>query len=144
MDNQLDMRCNVQKWGFWRNDIMGFEDIKVDGLSVEKLREETDKYNLIFFGQGLITDKTDKGQLGEYLDAKSKYLEKEFDEVKKYFLSLKWDYSSSYDKHKFRASDSIYFLYQYENDDCYIEFKNEEVKKYNILKLPTPIRCAEP
>lgn len=108
---------------------MGFEDIKTDGLEVEKLREEIKRYNNIYFGEydfSITSDGSKKGQLEKYNTAKKEFLAKEFDVVKKYFSSLKWDCTENRGIYKVRASENIYLEYQYDGN-CFIQFKNNDV-----------------
>ena len=116
---------------------MGFEDIKVDGLSVEKLKKETEKYNNIYFGKMdfSIYQDVPKGQLIKYKEEKHKFLENEFSKVKNYFQSLGWDLTEKHHVYTFRANSDIYVVYRYDSeyDTCYIEFKNSSIHKtYDI------------
>ena len=112
---------------------MGFEDVIKDGLIIGRLREETNKYNRIYFGDGSsINQQVKKGQLEKFTEAKKSFLEKQFAEVKKYFSYLGWDYTEKNGKHSFRANADVYIDYKYE-EECYIEFMNKELRKvYNI------------
>ena len=109
---------------------MGFADVKVDGLIVEELKNETQKYNNIYFGEGIVpyNQSTQKGQLEKFEEAQRKYSEQQFAPVKNYFLSLKWDYKESNGVHTFRANDSVSVSYKCDKE-YYIEFRNGEVRK---------------
>lgn len=118
---------------------MGFEDIKVDGLSVDNLKKEIEQYNNQYFGEsGLayLNGNSKKGQLEKYNDAKKKYFEQQFAKVKEYFLSLKWDYTEKNDTRIFRANEKVYVSYQYIqlNMSYLIEFKNDNgiYKQYEV------------
>lgn len=120
---------------------MGFEDVKTDGLLVEKLKDETKRYNKIYFGEGisLYNQHTTKGQLQKFTEAKMKYMEQQFAPVKKYFSVLGWDYTEKYEVHTFRANESVSVSYKY-GDDCYIEFKNGDIRKTYGIEIQSDFR----
>lgn len=118
---------------------MGFEDIKVDGLTVDNLKKEIEQFNNQYFGEsGLayLNGNSKKGQLEKYTEAKKKYLEQEFSKVKEYFLSLRWDYTENGDNRTFRANSKVYVSYRYNPYNVYytIDFNNENgvYKQYAV------------
>lgn len=118
---------------------MGFEDIKIDGLTVTELKKETEQYNNIYFGEGFpYFGDSKKGQFDNYIEAKKKYLEQEFSKVKAYFLSLGWDYTENGDTRIFRANSEVSVSYCYNALNVYytICFHNgNDVHKQYVIDL---------
>lgn len=120
---------------------MGFEDVKVDGLSVDNLKKETERYNEIYFGKVdySFNGMGSKGQLGTYSDKLKEYTEKEFVSVKEYFASLGWDCTQKGSVYTARANSQIYVSYQYDGN-CFIEFKNGDVQKTYSIKIESDFK----
>ena len=113
---------------------MGFADVKTDGFVIKELQEKIERYNEVYFGKGVQLGVTTqkKGQLEQFEDSKKKYLDQQFDSVKRFFQGLEWDYTEKEDGAFFRANSDIYVEYRSTNG-CYIEFKNGDIKKvYNV------------
>lgn len=68
-----------------------------------------------------------------------KYMEQQFAPVKKYFSALGWDYTEKYEVHTFRANESVSVSYKY-GDDCYIEFKNGDIRKTYGIEIQSDFR----
>lgn len=124
---------------------MGFEDVKADGLSVDNLQKETERYNDIYFGKSSLCDlfgttKPIKGQLEKYNEAKMEFLKQEFNEVQKYFSSLeRWEIREENNIYTMRATSDIYIKYKYDNE-CYIEFKNHDIRKKYAIDIESDFK----
>ena len=131
---------------------MGFEDIKTDGLSIDTLKKELEKYNKIYFGEDSFSlQKTvPTGQLKIYNKAKQEFLETQFNDVKSYFKTLKWDVIKDNENYIARANENVFIKFGY-NPSCFIEFQNNDITKKYTLEIesefkenPYYVECNDP
>ena len=108
---------------------MGFENVKVDGLSVEKLEKEIEIYNDKYFGKiSFGMDNSPKGQYELYKDAEEKFLNEQTTLFKSFFRKLGWDETGN----AMRANEIIYIKFE-PKKQC-LEFHNGKMKKVYSVK----------
>lgn len=88
---------------------MGFEDVKVDGLSMERLEKDIEAYNDRYFGKvSFGMDNNPKGQYEVYKDAEKRFLDEQATLFKSYFRKLGWDENGN----TMRANEKVYIKFE--------------------------------
>ena len=114
---------------------MGFEDIKVDGLSIDKLEKEIESYNDRYFGKiNFGMDNSPKGQYELYKEAEKRFLDEQAKMFKAYFKKMGWDENGC----TMRANDKIYM--EFDSEKGYIQFYNGTEKKTYGVKARSDFR----
>ena len=109
---------------------MGFQDVKVDGLSIENIKREINECNERFFGKVDYFDHEKTGQKEFYDDEKNKFLDKQTKVFESYFGKMKWDKNEL----TMRANEKIYVKVDLKHEK--LEFFNGS-QKYNFTIFVT-------
>ena len=117
---------------------MGFEDVKLDGLSIESLKKEIDECNEKYFGKTSFgMNNSLKGQYELYQQAEKNFMQEQFRIFKEYFSKIGWDNSGN----TMRANEAVYVDFDPEKQR--LEFNNGTLKKIYSIQ-PTSVFKKNP